>query len=66
MKSDRASDLGWTNEVREALRRPNVGPLSTRRTWRDVVRHWMIGASMMAGVLAALAMLGLALAGFVR
>jgi hypothetical protein len=67
MRSDRASDLGWTNEVREALRRPNhAGPLSTRRTWRDSVRLGMMRATVVAGVLTGLVMLGLALAGFAR
>lgn len=64
MRSDRASDLGWTNEVREALRRPNhAGPLSTRRTWRDSVRVGMMRATVAAGGLAWLVMLGLVVAG---
>lgn len=66
MRSDRASDLGWTNEVREALRRPNVGPLSARRTWRDVVRVGMMRAAVAGGILAWAAVVWLALEGFVR
>jgi hypothetical protein len=67
MRSDRASDLGWTNEVREALRRPNhAGPLSTRRTWRDLVRVGMMRAAVVAGCLAGSVVAGLLMAGILR
>ncbi len=66
MRSDRASDLGWTNEVREALRRPNVGPLSTPRTWRDRARTLMMGLALAAGCLAGLVAIALVLAGVTK